>query len=86
VKRVAPLQERRHGGQILWVRASGKICWATQAIRPGGDPAQDFRLTAQPNALHVPNAPSRAATAPVPIERRDRSQRRLAWCTPTHIS
>ena len=38
-----------------------------QAITPGGELEQDFRLIARPNALHVLNAPSPAATASLAI-------------------
>jgi hypothetical protein len=38
-----------------------------QAITPGGELEQDFRLIARPNALHVLNAPSPAATAALAI-------------------
>jgi L-2-hydroxyglutarate oxidase len=38
-----------------------------QAIAPEGDLVQDFRLIARPNALHVLNAPSPAATASLAI-------------------
>ncbi len=38
-----------------------------QAISPEGDLVQDFRLIARPNALHVLNAPSPAATASLAI-------------------
>ena len=38
-----------------------------QAITPEGDLVQDFRLIARPNALHVLNAPSPAATASLAI-------------------
>jgi L-2-hydroxyglutarate oxidase len=38
-----------------------------QAITPGGELEQDFRLIAKPNALHVLNAPSPAATASLAI-------------------
>lgn len=40
-----------------------------QAISPGGDLVQDFRLVAGPRALHVVNAPSPAATACLAIGR-----------------
>ena len=40
-----------------------------QAIAPEGDLVQDFRLIARPNALHVLNAPSPAATASLAIGR-----------------
>ncbi len=40
-----------------------------QAITPEGDLVQDFRLIARPNALHVLNAPSPAATASLAIGR-----------------
>jgi L-2-hydroxyglutarate oxidase len=38
-----------------------------QAIAPEGELVQDFRLIARPNALHVLNAPSPAATASLAI-------------------
>ena len=38
-----------------------------QAISPEGEIVQDFRLIARPNALHVLNAPSPAATASLAI-------------------
>jgi L-2-hydroxyglutarate oxidase len=38
-----------------------------QAISPEGELVQDFRLIARPNALHVLNAPSPAATASLAI-------------------
>jgi L-2-hydroxyglutarate oxidase len=38
-----------------------------QAISPEGDLIQDFRFIARPNALHVLNAPSPAATASLAI-------------------
>ena len=38
-----------------------------QAIAPEGEIVQDFRLIARPNALHVLNAPSPAATASLAI-------------------
>jgi L-2-hydroxyglutarate oxidase len=38
-----------------------------QAIAPEGDLVQDFRFIARPNALHVLNAPSPAATASLAI-------------------
>jgi len=38
-----------------------------QAIAPEGDLVQDFRFIARPNALHVINAPSPAATASLAI-------------------
>ena len=38
-----------------------------QAISPEGDIVQDFRFIARPNALHVLNAPSPAATASLAI-------------------
>jgi (S)-2-hydroxyglutarate dehydrogenase len=38
-----------------------------QAISPEGDLVQDFRFIARPNALHVLNAPSPAATASLAI-------------------
>jgi L-2-hydroxyglutarate oxidase len=38
-----------------------------QAITPEGDLVQDFQLIARPNALHVLNAPSPAATASLAI-------------------
>jgi L-2-hydroxyglutarate oxidase len=38
-----------------------------QAITPGGELEQDFRLISRPNALHVLNAPSPAATASLAI-------------------
>jgi L-2-hydroxyglutarate oxidase len=38
-----------------------------QAITPAGEIEQDFRLIARPNALHVLNAPSPAATASLAI-------------------
>ena len=38
-----------------------------QAITPAGDLVQDFQLIARPNALHVVNAPSPAATASLAI-------------------
>jgi L-2-hydroxyglutarate oxidase len=38
-----------------------------QAIAPDGELVQDFRLIARPNALHVLNAPSPAATASLAI-------------------
>jgi len=38
-----------------------------QAITPAGELEQDFRLIARPNALHVLNAPSPAATASLAI-------------------
>ena len=40
-----------------------------QAISPEGDLVQDFQLIARPNALHVLNAPSPAATASLAIGR-----------------
>jgi L-2-hydroxyglutarate oxidase len=38
-----------------------------QLIAPAGDIVQDFQLIARPNALHVLNAPSPAATASLAI-------------------
>ena len=38
-----------------------------QAMSPGGDLIQDFRLIRRPTALHVLNAPSPAATASLAI-------------------
>ena len=38
-----------------------------QAIAPEGELVQDFRFIARPNALHVLNAPSPAATASLAI-------------------
>jgi L-2-hydroxyglutarate oxidase len=38
-----------------------------QAIAPEGELIQDFSLIARPNALHVLNAPSPAATASLAI-------------------
>ncbi len=39
----------------------------TQAISPAGEIVQEFCLIARPNALHVLNAPSPAATASLAI-------------------
>ncbi|HLK67473.1 MAG TPA: L-2-hydroxyglutarate oxidase [Bryobacteraceae bacterium] len=39
----------------------------SQLITPGGEIVQDFQLIARPNALHVLNAPSPAATASLAI-------------------
>ena len=38
-----------------------------QVIAPEGEIVQDFQLIARPNALHVLNAPSPAATASLAI-------------------
>jgi len=38
-----------------------------QAITPQGDLVQDFHFAVQPNAIHVLNAPSPAATASLAI-------------------
>jgi L-2-hydroxyglutarate oxidase LhgO len=38
-----------------------------QAITPQGELEQDFHFIARPNALHVVNAPSPAATASLAI-------------------
>jgi L-2-hydroxyglutarate oxidase len=38
-----------------------------QAITPQGDLVQDFHFVLQPNAIHVLNAPSPAATASLAI-------------------
>jgi L-2-hydroxyglutarate oxidase LhgO len=38
-----------------------------QAMTPGGELVQDFELIERPNALHVLNAPSPAATASLAI-------------------
>jgi L-2-hydroxyglutarate oxidase len=40
-----------------------------QAISPAGELVQEFCLIARPNALHVLNAPSPAATASLAIGR-----------------
>ena len=47
--------------------ATGGSGVRAQAIAPEGDLVQDFRLVARPNALHVLNAPSPAATASLAI-------------------
>jgi len=47
--------------------ATGGSGVRAQAIAPEGDLVQDFRLIARPNALHVLNAPSPAATASLAI-------------------
>lgn len=47
--------------------ATGGSGVRAQAIAPEGDLVQDFRLVASPNALHVLNAPSPAATASLAI-------------------
>ena len=39
----------------------------SQVITPEGEIVQDFQLIARPNALHVLNAPSPAATASLAI-------------------
>jgi L-2-hydroxyglutarate oxidase len=49
--------------------ATGGSGVRAQAIAPEGDLVQDFRLIARPNALHVLNAPSPAATASLAIGR-----------------
>src|ERR1019366_9543427 len=47
--------------------ATGGSGVRAQAIAPEGELVQDFRLIARPNALHVLNAPSPAATASLAI-------------------
>jgi L-2-hydroxyglutarate oxidase len=47
--------------------ATGGSGVRAQAIAPEGELIQDFRLVARPNALHVLNAPSPAATASLAI-------------------
>jgi L-2-hydroxyglutarate oxidase LhgO len=47
--------------------ATGGSGVRAQAIAPEGDLVQDFRFIARPNALHVLNAPSPAATASLAI-------------------
>ncbi|HEV3201314.1 MAG TPA: L-2-hydroxyglutarate oxidase [Bryobacteraceae bacterium] len=47
--------------------AAGGSGVRAQAIAPEGDLVQDFRFIARPNALHVINAPSPAATASLAI-------------------
>jgi L-2-hydroxyglutarate oxidase LhgO len=47
--------------------AAGGSGVRAQAIAPEGDLVQDFRFIARPNALHVLNAPSPAATASLAI-------------------
>ena len=47
--------------------ATGGSGVRAQAIAPEGDLVQDFRFIARPNALHVLNAPSPAATASLEI-------------------
>jgi len=47
--------------------ATGGSGVRAQAISPAGDLVQDFSLIARPNALHVLNAPSPAATASLAI-------------------
>ena len=47
--------------------ATGGSGVRAQAISPEGEMVQDFRLIARPNALHVLNAPSPAATASLAI-------------------
>jgi len=47
--------------------ATGGSGVRAQAISPEGDLVQDFRFIARPNALHVLNAPSPAATASLAI-------------------
>lgn len=47
--------------------ATGGSGVRAQAISPEGDLVQDFSLVARPNALHVLNAPSPAATASLAI-------------------
>jgi (S)-2-hydroxyglutarate dehydrogenase len=47
--------------------ATGGSGVRAQAITPEGELVQDFQLIARPNALHVLNAPSPAATASLAI-------------------
>jgi L-2-hydroxyglutarate oxidase LhgO len=47
--------------------AAGGAGVRAQAISPEGELIQDFQLVARPNALHVLNAPSPAATASLAI-------------------
>jgi (S)-2-hydroxyglutarate dehydrogenase len=47
--------------------ATGGSGVRAQAISPAGDLVQDFQFIARPNALHVVNAPSPAATASLAI-------------------
>ena len=47
--------------------ATGGSGVRAQAIAPEGEMVQDFRFIARPNALHVLNAPSPAATASLAI-------------------
>jgi L-2-hydroxyglutarate oxidase LhgO len=47
--------------------AAGGAGVRAQAIEPSGALVQDFRFVARPNALHVLNAPSPAATASLAI-------------------
>ena len=47
--------------------ATGGSGVRAQAIAPEGELVQDFLLIAKPNALHVLNAPSPAATASLAI-------------------
>ena len=47
--------------------ATGGAGVRAQAIAPEGELVQDFQLIARPNALHVLNAPSPAATASLAI-------------------
>ncbi len=47
--------------------ATGGSGVRAQAIAPAGDLVQDFQFIARPNALHVVNAPSPAATASLAI-------------------
>jgi L-2-hydroxyglutarate oxidase len=47
--------------------ASGGSGVRSQVITPGGEIVQDFQLIARPDALHVLNAPSPAATASLAI-------------------
>ena len=51
--------------------ATGGSGVRAQAIAPEGELVQDFRLIARPNALHVLNAPSPAATASLGHRRGD---------------
>jgi L-2-hydroxyglutarate oxidase LhgO len=60
------LQRLVPGIQVDDLAAGGSGVRA-QAIAPEGDLVQDFRFIARPNALHVLNAPSPAATASLAI-------------------